>query len=346
MNRKLFLSALLVVLVGGGIFYWSQSASAGDASPADPPVDSLVKVQVGTLRRATLHGYVTGFGLIQPAPAATARVAAPVAGVVKRVLVHEGQRVAAGATLIELEDRAAVVAVNAARELNDRQRRLYAEHNASQKSLQESASQLAAAQARLDLLHIAAPLAGTVARLNVRPGEGVDLNTVVAEISDFDHLTIAVAIPAADAGRIALGDALAISGDPAVTAPVTFIGPAVDPSNDTVTVRADLPAGHGFRSGSVVPVRITAEQHADCLAAPEASVVIRPDGQAVVARVRGDEAVQIPVKVGLREDGLTEVAGAGLAAGDTVVTIGAYGLPEHTRIEIAAPAASDHAAQP
>ena len=41
-----------------------------------------------------------------------------------------------------------------------------------------------------------------------------------------------------------------------------------------------------------------------------------------------------PVQTGLRENGWVEIAAPDLKAGDTVVTVGAYGLPEKTKIRI------------
>jgi hypothetical protein len=40
------------------------------------------------------------------------------------------------------------------------------------------------------------------------------------------------------------------------------------------------------------------------------------------------------VKTDLRENGWVEISGTGLKAGDTVVTVGAYGLPEKTKIRL------------
>ena len=69
---------------------------------------------------------------------------------------------------------------------------------------------------------------------------------------------------------------------------------------------------------------------------PAESVVTDADGQTVIALVAGDNAKQQPVKTGLRENGLVEIQGDGLKAGDTVVTVGAYGLPKETKIKVLA----------
>jgi multidrug efflux pump subunit AcrA (membrane-fusion protein) len=52
----------------------------------------------------------------------------------------------------------------------------------------------------------------------------------------------------------------------------------------------------------------------------------------VISLVSGKRAVQQPVKVGLREGDLVQVHSLLLQPGDEVVTIGAYGLPEKTKI--------------
>jgi len=77
-------------------------------------------------------------------------------------------------------------------------------------------------------------------------------------------------------------------------------------------------------------------EHANCLTVPEESVVLSPDGETSVAVIEGDNASIIPVTAGLKELGRIEVSGAGIRAGMQVVTAGAYGLPDKTRIRILA----------
>jgi multidrug efflux pump subunit AcrA (membrane-fusion protein) len=113
-----------------------------------------------------------------------------------------------------------------------------------------------------------------------------------------------------------------------------FVSPDVDKDNGTVLVRALLPADSGLRPGQFVPLRIVTAVHTNCLAAPVESVVTDESGKSVIALVKGDEAVQTPVQTGLREDGWVEIEAPGRKAGDPVVTVGAYGLPEKTKISV------------
>ena len=122
--------------------------------------------------------------------------------------------------------------------------------------------------------------------------------------------------------------------EPAVTTELLFVSPDVDKDNGTVLVRALLPADSGLRPGQFVPLRIVTAVHTNCLAAPAESVVTDESGKSVIALVKGDESVQTPVQTGLRENGWVEIAAPGLKAGDTVVTVGAYGLPEKTKISV------------
>ena len=332
MKRKQIITGLIVVLcVGLGI--WALVKSRGEASESggDETTPTIVTVQTGALKLATLHRYVAGYGTVEPAPAtaeqpaAGAQLAAPSAGVVAKVNVLEGQHVEKGDVLMELNS-GATTAESAAQEV-DRQVKLYAQENTSQRNLQ-------AAEAQLALLRVTAPLSGTVVRLNVKPGQAVDLTTVVAEVMDLNRLAVSAEISAAEASDLKSGNPVEVLTEPPVTTEVSFVSPNVDKDKDTVLVRALLPVGGALRPGQFVQLRIVAAVHADCLAAPAAGVVTDENGKSMVALVKGDEATQTPVQTGLRENDWVEIAAPQLKAGDIVVTVGAYGLPEKTKIRV------------
>ncbi len=307
-------------------------ADKSDAAPAeDAATPSVVSVQTGALKLATLHRYIQGYGTVEPAPAtaeqpaASAQLAAPSAGVVTKVNVVEGQRVNQGDVLAELNS-GTTTAENAAQQV-ERQKQLYAQQNTSLKNLQDAEAQLA-------LLRVTAPLSGTVVRVNVKPGQAVDLTTVVAEVMDLNRLVVSVGIPAAAAGELNVGEQVQVLTEPPVNTALSYVSPAVDKNNDTVLVRALLPADSGLRPGQFVPLRIVTAVHTNCLAAPDESVVTDDGGKSVLALVHGDEAAQTPVQTGLKEGGWVEVSAPELKAGDVVVTVGAYGLPEKTKVQI------------
>ena len=327
MNRKKIIPMLAAVC--GGIILLGAirvMADADDNSTADEKAVTEVAVQVGKITSATLHGYVEGYGTIEPAPAtadqsaAGAELAAPSAGVVTKVDVLEGQHVEKGDVLVELNSQAAEAEL-------ERQKKLYAQQNTSLKNLQAAEAQLAMAQ-------ITAPLSGTVARVNVKPGQAVDLATIVAEVMDLNRLAVSAEIPSAEANDLKSGELLEVLGEHPATIELLFVSPNVNKDNDTVLVRALLPKDSGLRPGQFVSLRIVTAVHTNCLAVPVESVVTDESGKSFIELVKGDEATQMPVQTGLRENGLVEVEATELKAGDSVVTIGAYGLPEKTKIRV------------
>ncbi len=338
-RKQIIIGGVIVLGFALGLYALIKSshatANAGDedAAPAEN-VPSVVSVQTGALQRLTLHRYVTGYGTVEAAPATTdqpaagAQLAAPSAGVVAGVNVVEGQQVERGDVLMELNSGSATAAY-AAQEV-ERQKTLYAQHNTSLKSLQDAEGQLA-------LLQVVAPVSGTVTRLAVKPGEAVDVNTVVAEVVDLHRLAISAQIPAAEAVDLKASEEVKVLTQPPATATLSFVSPAVDPKTGAILIYALLPENTGLRPGQFVQLKIVTAVHTDCLAAPIESVVTDVKGQSVISLVKGDEATQTPVQTGFRENGRVEIAGTGLREGDVVVTVGAYGLPEKTQIKVANP---------
>jgi len=320
----------------------------------DEEILSDVGVHVGKITRATLRRYVAAYGTVEPAPprdgqpAAGAFISAPVGGILAEIKCAEGQSVVRGAILFRLDSRVAEVAVakaaealKSAEQTYERQKKLLAADGTSQKSFQEAElqyqtarSELAAAQTELSLLEIKAPLAGTVVRLNVRFGQSVETNAVLAEVIAFDHLVATAQVPSREAALLKSGQRVEFGEAGTAAGTLTVIAKDIDPKTDTVLVQASLPPDAGFRPGQFVNLRIVAEERRDVLAVPEESVVPGPEGGPVLMMVEGEKAVPKPVKAGLKDAGLVEVEGEGLAEGQVIVTTDAYNFTGETRIHI------------
>ena len=340
--KQIVIGGVMVLCAGLAIFGLSKldSASAG-GDPEDQPqenVPPLVSVQTGVLKRMTLHRYVSGYGTVEPAPATVDQASAggtlssPSAGVVARVAVVAGQQVNEGDVLVELNS--GTMTFNNARAAVERQKKLFADQNTSLKNLQDAESQIAS-------LEIVSPVSGTVTRISARAGAAVDANTVVAEVMDLTRLVVSAQIPAADANDLRINQEVQISTNPSLTTSLSFVSPAVETGDGTVLTRALLPPNSALRPGQFVPLKIVTAVHTNCLVAPAESIVTTDDGKSVIALVKGDEATQVPVTTGLREDGWIEIEGSDLKEGDSVVTVGSYGLPEKTKIRTANSAADE-----
>ncbi|HEY3856846.1 MAG TPA: efflux RND transporter periplasmic adaptor subunit [Verrucomicrobiae bacterium] len=332
MNAKQILSGLIFISIAAlGIFAIARhrSTATEPSESDDAPTQTVVTVQTGALKIATLHRYVQGYGTVGPAPATTnapsadAVLSASVAGVITKVAVVQGQHVEKGDLLMELNSGTATVEY--ATQQLQRQKSLYAQQNTSLKNLQDAELQLA-------LLRVTSPLSGTVTHLNVRAGQAVDLTTAVAEVIDLDRLAVNAEIPVTDAAELKPGEPVEILTEPPVNTEISFISPDVNASNATVLVRALVNAGSALRPGQFVILRAVTAVHTNVLAAPAECVVTDDDGKSFIALIKGDEAARTPVQTGLREEGLVEISAPELKSGDVVATVGAYGLPEKTKI--------------
>src|SRR5437667_2913560 len=321
----------------------SLSGCKRGAQEETDKVTTEVAVRVGKLTRATLHGYVTAYGVVEPEPAhdgkpgAGARLAPPAPGIVAEVSCAEGQRVEKGAGLFRLDSRPVDVAVEFATQTYERQKKLLTAGGTSQKALQEAEQQLAAARAQQALLRITAPFGGLITRVSARAGEAVDLTSVLGELMDPTRLVVTASVSISELDGLKAGRPVEfIVGDKpsAARGSVLFVSPQVDSKTGANLVRASVPAEAGLRLGQYLQLRIVGEERRDCLAVPLESIVRNEEGNAVIALVDGDKAVQKPVRVGVRDGNLVEVEGEGLKEGAVVVTVGAYGLPKETKVRV------------
>ena len=318
----------ILAAIGCGLYaLWHKGVPRHQGEP-EATGETDVAVHVGKISLATLRHGVTAYGTVEPEPGvegrapASARIASPVAAIVSDVNCFEGQQVEKGQTLFTL--------------------------NSSRKpdgSIEQG------------LLKITAPLSGTVVYVNVKPGEVTDPETLtpLVEVVDLNRLIIAANVPSSQMPAVKLGQKVEIfpqqgvvhdsfatteSATPSptpvtLTGTVTLIEDRVDPKTDMGPVDISVPAEARLRPGQFVRVRIITEERRDCLTVPSRSIVKNQSGEWVIYLVSGkQQAIQQPVKVGFREGDMVQVQSLILQPGDKVVTTGAYGLPEKTRIRI------------
>lgn len=355
----------LIILIAGsfGVYrLFQEQPAAGEA--AEPEPATLVAVQVAQIQKTTLHGYVRAYGAVELDPGsgktapASMRITAPSGGIITEAQCAEGQQVKKGDVLFRLDSRLtdqtiekARQAVSFAEKNFERQQKLRKIEGTSdklyleaQQALEAARAELASAQTQRTLLAVSAPFSGTIVRLSAKAGETVNMAQDLAELRDLKRVVVTATVPSREIARLKLGQPVEIdtgmlagSSTTAtlnVTGTLSYLDPQVNIQNDTVTVRAAVPAEADLRPGQFVTLRIAYEAHPGCLAMPEEGVVVTPEGQTVIAVVQGDTAARRAVKPGLREGGLVEIAGEGLKEGTSVVTVGAYGLPEQTKIRV------------
>jgi len=353
-KRQVVTGFIVVAIVAAAVLIIIKGL--GHRSGEEEEVVTDVAVHVGKITRATLHRYVTAYGIVEPEPpgdgrpAAGADLSAPVGGILAEIRCTEGRRVERGAILFRLDTRLAEVAVAQAQKTLDsaektfeRQKKLLAADGTSQKAFQEAELQLnvarndlAAAKTELSLLEIKAPIAGTVVRINARLGQFVEPNMVLAEVITLARLVVTAKVPSREAELLKPGQPVDFGAGSAAAGKLTVVGKDIDPKTDTVLVRAAIPAGAGFQPGQFLTIRIVSEERRDVLAVPEMSLIADSVGgdTGSIVLVEGGKAVRRRVKSGLHESGFVEVEGEGLKEGLTIVTEDAYAVPAESKVHI------------
>ena len=144
--------------------------------------------------------------------------------------------------------------------------------------------------------------------------------------------------PAEEAALLRAGDGATVNapgvGD--IPAKVTLVSPAVDPNSTTVEVWVEAANPDGrLRPGSTVHVSMMAQTVPDAIVIPAAGLLTASDGSTSVMVIGNDgRAHQQRVATGIRQDDEVQIT-QGLTPGQEVVTVGAYGLPDNSKVEVA-----------
>ena len=197
------------------------------------------------------------------------------------------------------------------------------------------------AAAQLSYSEIRSPISGVVTDRPLYPGEMATAGTPLLTVMDLSHIIAKAHIPQAEAALLKVGDTANVSApgleDP-IPGKVTVVSPALDPNSTTVEVWVDARNPHReLKPGTSVNISMLAQTIPDALTVPAAAVLTEPDGTTSVMVIGEDSrAHQRDVKTGVRQENQIQIV-SGLKAGERVVTAGAYGLPDNTRVQLQAP---------
>ena len=219
--------------------------------------------------------------------------------------------------------------------------------------LQAAQGQLVSAQgkyenaaAQLSYTEIRSPIDGVVTDRPAYPGETPAPGTPLITVMDTSSVIAKAHIPQEQAAALKVGDPATIlaPGDIKASGKVALVSPALDPNSTTVEVWIDAPNPEGsLRPGTSVRIEAIAQTLKDVVIVPASAVVKLPDGGNAVMLVRDGVAHQAAVEVGIRQGQQVQIT-KGLAGGDTIITSGAYALPDNTKVQIAA--AADNKPEP
>jgi RND family efflux transporter MFP subunit len=206
-----------------------------------------------------------------------------VEGFITRIRVKSGDRVGAGAVLMEIDSRlqqanlSSLESVRAQREVDvtyarqeaQRAEKLLAAGAASQMDADRAANQLKAAEAQLRTIdeqlrasrtdlgyyRVTAPTAGVVGDIPVREGDRVTKATLLTTVDANAGLEVYLNVPVQQAPKLKVGLPVRLvdeNGATLASERITFISPSVDTTTQTVLAKTAISAPAGLRTDQYV----------------------------------------------------------------------------------------------
>jgi membrane fusion protein (multidrug efflux system) len=280
-----------------------------------------------------------------------ADVVARSSGLVQEILVEEGDMVEKGQLMAQLdvEQLSLEVAQLSAtskklkKEL-ERQTSLYARKLGSSDTLDrakfEYESQLAQyklSKLKLNYASIKAPISGIVTERMVKQGNFINNNDKLFSIVDPSSLVAVLHLPEKELSNVQKNQQILLAMDAlnnqVILGSIDRIRPLIDKSTGTFKVVAKLDnPNNKLQSGMFGKVEVVFDMHADSLLL-EQQAVITQDNRSHVFVVRDEKAIQTPVSIGFKHNGILEITD-GLKENDQVITTGQQILKHDTRVEV------------
>jgi membrane fusion protein (multidrug efflux system) len=211
-------------------------------------------------------------------------------GIVKEILFHANQKVAAKAVLLQLDDaveRADLEAQKAqaaldqttltrAIELTKRGVGSDSTLDTARASASASASQVTKLQAVLDQKQLTAPFGGTVGIPKIDVGQYMSPGTAVVTLQDLDTMRVDFSVPEQQLPLLKIGQTvrLGVGGaDMPFAGSIRGIDPKIDPSSRLVNVRAEVANPDGkLTPGQFVQVRVELPEEQNVLTLPQTAL--------------------------------------------------------------------------
>jgi RND family efflux transporter MFP subunit len=248
---------------------------------------------------------------------------------------------------LEAQRADAAATLHQAQVTSERRTKLFEEGAISQRDLLASQTEAAQMKARLELIEtqlkfsrLLSPFTGIITEQFLYPGDMAKPDSPVFTVMDISVAIARGQVPESDAGAIRRGQPCrftpADQPDQAFRGRVSVVTRAVDPGRRTVETWCEIENGSGpLLPGTFGELRVVTSVEPKSVVVPIAAV------EFVEGTRKGSVVVVDAQKVAHRKDVVTgELDGGkvqvkeGLAAGELVVTEGAYGLADGTSVTI------------
>jgi len=364
-----------------GIFVSPQRVTPSPVVTAKPVEGPQVKTARAEKRDLPL--FASGIGHVQALN--TAQIKSRIDGPIEKVLFTEGEQIAAGKPLFQIDERPYRAALTQAEGQLARDQALYDTAKTdyeravslidkgftSKQTLEQRQALLAGyaaavkmdqaaldnAKLNLDFTTIRAPISGRIGKRLVDTGNLVHAadGTPLAEIVQNHPITALFTVPQGALAEIRAQMQMGAVGVEALSTDdrrtlskgsLTLIGNQVDTTSGTIELKASFDNGDdALWPGQLVEARLTLEHRRDVVAIPNTAIAASPEGKMVFVVDANHKVSVRKVKIGPSSEGKSVVE-SGLAAGERVVVEKLDLLVPGLAVQPEAEAAADSPATP
>jgi len=188
------------------------------------------------------------------------------------------------------------------------------------------------------IVQVKAHSKGILTELNYHSGDFVSTGEQLTVISNPASLSIMLNVPYQFASRIQLGNQCEIQlpDSQSIPAIIKRIIPSVDPTAQTQTFLLQPEQNISLPENLNLNARVTLNTIKDAVGLPRSAVMSNETQTSFwVMRVVDDTlAIRTEIGKGLESDSLIQIVNPTLSVNDLIISDGAYGLPDSTKIKI------------
>lgn len=275
-------------------------------------------------------------------------VSAEMSGIVSRILVREGQSVAKGQVLAELDSKLidqGIAELQSSLDFSNsmylKQKNLWEQKIGTEiqyltaKNQKESLEKkMATLREQRSMTRIKSPINGTVDAIDIKIGQAVIPGVPAVRVVNFSNLKIKAEIAESYYNSIKKGSKVIVkfpgSRDSLVTT-IDYATKVIDPLNRTYSVEVRLPEGREFHPNMTALLKINDYTSADETVCVPVSIVQNSEEGQFVYISENRKVKKVAVEVGKIYEGKAEIV-AGLQPGDSVIVRGQQDVNEGEKI--------------
>lgn len=268
-------------------------------------------------------------------------------GVVTRILVRPGQKVAKGQMLATLDAAAISQQIKAmdaqlmlVKQLYEKQQNLWDQQIGTEVQLlqakaqyESTTSQKAALVAQKEMLTIKSPISGVVDDVSIKEGDAAVPGMTGIRVVGKEKLRVTARLGENYIGKVQVGDPVLLilaGGTDSLRTKLSYVAQSVNPVSRAFTVEVKLAADSRLHPNMSCKLKIANYENPEAIAVPVSVIQRTADGD-ILYIAEGNKAKAISIQQGQISGGMVEIL-SGLKPGDKLITAGFEDLSNGTNI--------------